>query len=88
MTSVKKTITCGGLFAGIGGFCLGFEKAGFKTLWGTDLSKIPKELIQNSDIVMNNGLLIPLKNSLYFRQYIGSVDLHNWIKKQRFVSRC
>ena len=39
MTSVKKIITCGGLFAGIGGFCIGFEKAGFKTIWGTDLSK-------------------------------------------------
>jgi DNA (cytosine-5)-methyltransferase 1 len=39
MTTKTKKITCGGLFAGIGGFCIGFEGAGFKTLWGTDLSK-------------------------------------------------
>ena len=32
-------LTCGGFFAGIGGFCFGFEKAGFKTNWCLDLSK-------------------------------------------------
>lgn len=31
--------TCGGLFAGIGGFCYGFESVGFETLWCNDLSK-------------------------------------------------
>lgn len=35
----NKHFTCAGLFAGIGGFCLGFEDAGFKTLWCNDLSK-------------------------------------------------
>jgi DNA (cytosine-5)-methyltransferase 1 len=34
-----KPFTCGGLFAGIGGFCFGFEEAGFETLWCNDLSK-------------------------------------------------
>ena len=34
-----KSYTCGGLFAGIGGFCFGFEDAGFETLWCNDLSK-------------------------------------------------
>lgn len=35
----KKALTCGGLFAGIGGFCIGFEQAGFKTSWCIDISK-------------------------------------------------
>ena len=34
--SVEKP-TCAGLFAGIGGFCFGFEKAGFKTAWVNEL---------------------------------------------------
>lgn len=40
MTSSKgNTYTCGGLFAGIGGFCLGFERAGFHSLWASDNDK-------------------------------------------------
>jgi DNA (cytosine-5)-methyltransferase 1 len=37
-TITKKTpsLTCAGLFAGIGGFCFGFEKAGFQTIWASD----------------------------------------------------
>lgn len=31
--------TCGGLFAGIGGFCLGFEEAGFRTRWAVELDE-------------------------------------------------
>jgi DNA (cytosine-5)-methyltransferase 1 len=34
----NRQFTCGGLFAGIGGFCVGFEKAGFKTSWALDIS--------------------------------------------------
>ena len=32
----KTQPTCAGLFAGIGGFCFGFEKAGFTTKWVSD----------------------------------------------------
>ena len=32
----KKKYSCGALFAGIGGFCKGFEQAGFETKWATD----------------------------------------------------
>lgn len=28
---------CGALFAGIGGFCLGFERAGFETAWAVEI---------------------------------------------------
>lgn len=31
--------TCGGLFAGIGGFCVGFERSGFETSWCVDVSE-------------------------------------------------
>jgi DNA (cytosine-5)-methyltransferase 1 len=30
------TFTVGSLFCGIGGFCFGFEEAGFKTIWAND----------------------------------------------------
>lgn len=33
------TLTCGALFAGIGGFCLGFEQAGFETSWAVELDE-------------------------------------------------
>lgn len=33
---IRNTYTCGGLFAGIGGFCIGFERQGFNTLWVND----------------------------------------------------
>lgn len=31
-------VTCAGLFSGIGGFCSGFEKLGYKTSWVNELS--------------------------------------------------
>ena len=36
MYTEKIPLSCGALFSGIGGFCLGFEAAGFQTLWATD----------------------------------------------------
>ena len=30
--------TCGSLFAGMGGLCLGMEKAGFNTLWANEFN--------------------------------------------------
>lgn len=36
---LSRTLTCGGLFAGIGGFCSGFEKAGYSTSWCIDISE-------------------------------------------------
>ena len=50
---------CGSLFAGIGGFCLGFERAGFQTVWANDLDpdaalvygkNFPKTKLLNSDL--------------------------------------
>lgn len=36
---MKNSITCAGLFAGIGGFCEGFESAGFRTVWVNELDE-------------------------------------------------
>ena len=33
---MKNRLTCGALFSGIGGFCRGFEQAGFTSLWAND----------------------------------------------------
>lgn len=35
-TKESRSFRCGALFAGIGGFCLGFEQAGFKTAWAVE----------------------------------------------------
>ena len=35
---IKSPLRCGALFAGIGGFCLGFEQAGFKTSWAVEVN--------------------------------------------------
>lgn len=35
----KLKYTCGSLFSGIGGFCEGFEDAGFSTSWATDFDQ-------------------------------------------------
>lgn len=40
--------TCGSLFSGIGGFCQGFEKAGFKTNWATDFNSQVAETYQSN----------------------------------------
>ena len=37
-SSAVDDLTCAGLFSGIGGFCLGFEKNGFKTSWVNELN--------------------------------------------------
>lgn len=34
-----NSYSCGALFAGIGGFCIGFEEAGFQSNWATDWDK-------------------------------------------------
>jgi DNA (cytosine-5)-methyltransferase 1 len=33
------SLTCGALFAGIGGFCYGFERQGFKTVWASEIDE-------------------------------------------------
>ena len=33
---MKGMFSCGSLFAGAGGLCVGFENAGFHTAWATD----------------------------------------------------
>lgn len=37
--ATPRSLKCGALFAGIGGFCLGFEKAGFETAWAVELNE-------------------------------------------------
>ncbi len=36
--SFGNSFTCAGLFSGIGGFCEGFEKAGFNTVWLNEIN--------------------------------------------------
>ncbi len=35
--NAKPTLSCGALFSGIGGFCMAFEAAGYRTAWACDV---------------------------------------------------
>ena len=43
---IPNTFTCGALFSGIGGFCFGFEEAGFQTTWASDFDEQVKQTYQ------------------------------------------
>ncbi len=67
---MEHDLTCGALFAGIGGFCFGMEKAGFKTLWATDIDAEATETysknfkhveVINDDIIEMNRRSIRLQ---------------------------
>jgi len=59
-------VKAGSLFAGIGGFCLGFEKVGIKTSWAVENDIFANETyrrnLPNTRIVSNNSQSIDIKN--------------------------
>ena len=59
---ISKKITCAGLFAGIGGFCIGFEYAGFVTKWALDISEDAKNTYRQN-FPKNKFLLEDIKKT-------------------------
>lgn len=64
MSLKTNSYTCAGLFAGIGGFCIGFEKAGFRTSWVSDLDDRVEETYRYN-----------FPHTTFWKEDIGSLDL-------------
>ena len=67
----NKNFSCGALFSGIGGFCKGFEKAGFQTKWATDFDK---EVAQTYEKTSSNQFYKADLNELNFND-LEKVDV-------------
>ena len=44
----EEILSCGALFAGIGGFCFGFEDAGFTTIWANEIDAASSEVYKKN----------------------------------------
>ena len=44
----ERTLSCGALFSGIGGFCMAFEAAGFRTAWACDVDPYACAVYRNN----------------------------------------
>ena len=78
--------TCGSLFAGMGGLCLGMEKKGFKTLWANEINEdcvtVYKMNFPTTRIIDDD-----IKNISVKKNSLQSVDvLHGGFPCQSFSS--
>jgi DNA (cytosine-5)-methyltransferase 1 len=85
----QATLKAGALFAGIGGFCLGFEQAGIKTAWAVENSDtataIYAENIKNVRIVKHDGQPASIKDISVSLDNLEPVDvLHAGFPCQSF----
>lgn len=75
----QKELKAGALFAGIGGFCLGFEQAGIKTVWAIEnnLASVQtyKHNINNVRIVMDGDTPASIKDVHVKSHKLEPVDL-------------
>ena len=78
--------TCGSLFAGMGGLCLGMEKVGFKTLWANEYNDDCLDVYRRN---FPNTKLVPgdIKGVSVSSADLASVDvLHGGFPCQSFSS--
>ena len=67
MNDLKKRLTLGSLFDGIGGWCLAAQRAGIKPIWSSEIEKFPlavtahhfPEVVQLGDITKLDGATLP-----------------------------
>lgn len=76
---MATALTSGALFAGIGGFCLGFEKAKIKTIWAVenDSSAVKTYLhnIKNVRIIQEENELASIKSVQVAKHNLEPVDI-------------
>lgn len=87
--SSNKVLKAGALFAGIGGFCLGFERAGIETVWAVendlDATKTYSNNLPGVRIVKNDGTPASIKEVNVRANELEPVDvLHAGFPCQSF----
>ena len=77
---VKKKFSAGALFCGIGGFCTGFEAAGFKTLWANELDPYLDGMKGEPD-AFNNA-------RHFLRTLVGTEEIFTELQENRELGLC
>ncbi len=76
---MSEQLLAGALFAGIGGFCLGFEACGIKTSWAiekdSEAVKTYKANIRNVRIIMDDNKPADIRNVNSIRNNLEPVDV-------------
>lgn len=75
----QNELKAGALFAGIGGFCLGFAQAGIKTVWAIENNPASVQTYQHNisgvRIVMDGDLPASIKDVKVETQQLEPVDV-------------
>ena len=86
---MSNELKAGALFAGIGGFCLGFKEAGIKTAWAIENNPASVTTylhnIKNVRVIQNNGEPASIKDVTVSSHDLDPVDvLHAGFPCQSF----
>ncbi len=76
---MENELTAGALFSGIGGFCLGFEEAGIRSVWAVENDpasiKTYKKNIKNTRVVSENEEPVSIEKISVINHDLDPVDI-------------